>query len=122
LSSAGIFVLWSGVLAGPVAWAADLGVGYAMTPWVCGHHNRLPLHLLSLAALVLIGLAAWTSWRALDAEPEPTNAVISSRVLLREQIVERAEFMACLGLGSSALFAVVVIATEIPRWIFDLCR
>jgi hypothetical protein len=120
-SPAGIAALWVGVLAGPVVWAADLVAGYALVAWTCGHHRTAPLHLLSFAALLVIGLASWISLRAAMVTREPAGA--AAREIARdERTAERAQFMAGLGLASSALFAIVVVATEIPRWVFDACR
>jgi hypothetical protein len=122
-SPGGIFALWAGVLTGPMVWAADLVIAYAMVPWTCGHHRAAPLHLLSLAALLAIGAAAWTSLRALTLTGEGEVVAGGRGHVAREaRVVERAQFMARLGLASSGFFAIVVVATEIPRWVFDACR
>ena len=35
---------------------------------------------------------------------------------------QRARFMAILGLTSSALFALAIVALAIPRWVLDACQ
>ena len=64
--------LWSGLLAGPLAWAALLEVNYVLslrrrarcaTKWM--------LHLSTAVALIVVGLgavAAWRAWRASAAD------------------------------------------------------
>jgi hypothetical protein len=34
---------------------------------------------------------------------------------------QRARFMAILGLASSALFGVLIVANTIPHWVLDAC-
>jgi len=125
-SPAGTAALWVGVLAGPIAWGADLLAGYATVQWTCSHHNRLPLHLISLAALLIIALGAywaWTSWREVQAPGEVRGASsIGSIGLGPALVLERARFMAALGLASSAFFTIVVIATELAQSVSDGCR
>jgi hypothetical protein len=121
-SGRGMLVLWAGVLAGPIAWAADLGVSYAIVKWSCGHQTIAVLRLITLATLAVIAGGAYASWRALSLAPDdvpldgpPTHA---GPVL----VLSRARFMAVLGLASSALFAVTVIGMAVPRWVLDACH
>jgi hypothetical protein len=107
--------LWTGILVGPVAWACDLGISYALVKWSCATQRALPLHLITLAALAIVAAGAAVSWRALQhtSPALPTDGG-SSRA--------RARFMAILGLTSSALFAATVVAGAIPRWVLDACQ
>jgi len=36
--------------------------------------------------------------------------------------LERARFMAVVGLASSAFFLIATIALDIPRWVLDACH
>jgi len=121
-SPRGILALWAGVLAGPLVWAANLLAGYAIVPWACGHRNAVPLHLLSLASILIIELRLLTSARAPSRTCQSGRGATSADVPREERIRERTHFMARLGLTSSALFATVIMATEVPRWVFDACR
>ena len=107
--------LWTGILAGPVAWALDLGVSYALVKWSCSSERGLALHLITLLALALVAAGAGVSWFALQGvtDIEPTDG---------GEPRQRAKFMAILGLGSSALFALTMIAGAIPRWVLDACQ
>jgi hypothetical protein len=95
--------LWVGILVPPLAWAADETISYAATKWACGHQSSVALHALTLMTLGTIAVATTVSWSA-DRENE------------------RARFMAVLGLMLSALFAIVVIATAVPKWVLDVCQ
>jgi len=113
-SPQGIGALWIGVLAGPVAWALDLTVSYAIVQWTCGGGPRFVLHLITVASLAIIGGGAYAAWRALGSGP----AVADDGHFPEE----RGRFMALLGLVTCALFALVVIAGAIPRLILDACH
>src|SRR4051794_2370930 len=107
-------LLWTGILAGPIAWALDLTGSYAIVQWTCGSQHTSVLHLITLAALVITAAGAAASWRAFqqgsaDAEqdgPRPGD---------------RARFMAILGLVISAMFALTMIGNAIPRLMLDAC-
>lgn len=106
--------LWTGVLAGPVVWAADLTTSYALVKWTCSSQRSLFLHLISPASLALVAAGAVISWLALRQTAElPTDAGDPRA---------RARFMAMLGLTGNALFALTIAAGAIPRWILDACQ
>jgi hypothetical protein len=112
---AGIATQWAGVLAGPVAWAIDLVLSYSIVQWTCGGGPTIVLYLITLLSLVIIGAGAFGSWRALRIAPAgvPQDG---------RQPDERGRFMALLGLWMCSLFAIVVIAGEIPRRVLDACQ
>src|SRR5205814_10179842 len=114
-SPRGLAVLWFAVLAGPLAWAADLGVSYALVQWTCGSQHTSVLHLMSVAALLVIAAGAVAAWRAIEEAPRdaPTEG---------GRPVDRGKFMAVWGLLSCALFSTVVIASAVPRWVLDACQ
>ena len=107
--------LWIGILAGPVAWAFDLGVSYALVKWTCESQRDLLIHLISPASLALVAGGAVVSWQALrhTSTDLPTDGGDARA---------RARFMAILGLTSNALFAVTIVAGAIPRWVLDACQ
>jgi hypothetical protein len=107
--------LWTGVLAGPAAWALDLGLSYAIVQWTCGGGPGIVLRLISVAALVIIAGGAFAAWSALQLAPgsEREDGNLPD---------ERGRFMAVLGLSMCAFFAVVVLAAAVPRWVLDACH
>ena len=95
--------LWVGVLGGPIAWALDLTIGYALGNARCTQpHTLMWLHALTGLSLAAILASAAT-------------AALSPR---RN---ERAQSMAWLGMLMCALFALLVVATGIPRFLLHVC-
>ena len=107
--------LWIGILAGPIAWAFDLTVSYALVKWVCHTNNYGALQLITIASFLVVAGGAALSWTALmrTANAGPTDG---------GQPRQRARFMATLGLASCALFALQILAGAIPHWVLDACR
>jgi hypothetical protein len=107
--------LWAGILAGPVAWALDLTVSYAIAKWVCMSQRAGVLHAITLAALALVCAGAALSWIALQrtADDVPTDG---------GRPRQRARFMAILGLSTCALFALQILAGAVPHWMVDACH
>lgn len=107
--------LWTGILGGPIAWAFDLMASYAVVNWVCHTSNHAVLPLITAASLTMVIGAAAISWSALT---RTTDAVPTDGGQPRQ----RARFMAILGLASSALFALQIVAGAIPHWMLDACQ
>ena len=107
--------LWTGILAGPAAWAFDLTASYALVKWMCLSERGTLMHLLTMASLAAVAAGAMLSWRALQhsADAVPTDG---------GEPRQRAHFMAILGLTSCALFALTIVAGAIPRWMLDACQ
>jgi len=106
--------LWAGLLSGPTAWGLDLGVSYALVKWACVAHRDDVLRLLPVGALAVVAGGALLSWQALRAATGEPDDGGTPR--------QRARFMAVLGLLSSALFALAIVAGAIPRWMLDACQ
>jgi hypothetical protein len=108
-------VLWAGILTGPIAWAGDLLVRYALVHWSCGTQQTAVLNLMSVVALVVVGGGGVVAWRAFLQTPPraPTDG---------DRPIDRARFMAMLGILTAGLFALVVVAGAIPQWVLDACR
>jgi hypothetical protein len=107
--------LWAGILAGPVAWAFDLTTSYALVKWVCASDSYGVLHAITVVAFAIVCAGAALSWLALrqTAGDLPTDG---------GQPRQRARFMALLGLTSSALFAMQILAGAVPNWVLDACQ
>jgi hypothetical protein len=102
------------MLAGPIAWTIDLLVQYSLAQWSCTTEHRFVLQLVSLGALVVTAAGAAAAWRGLQQTPRdaPTEG---------GRPIDRSRFMALLGLLTSLLFAIVIVAALIPVWVLDAC-
>ena len=105
--------LWTGILAGPVAWAVDLSASYALVKWTCLARREDVLQFITFASLAVVAIGAVVSWRALQHTERPTDG---------GRPPQRARFMAVLGLCSCALFALTIVAGAIPQWVLDACQ
>ncbi len=107
--------LWTGILAGPAAWAFDLTASYAIVRWVCRTNTYGVLMVITFVSLAIVLGAAAISWTALmrTAGDVPTDG---------GRPRERARFMAVLGLASCGLFALQILAGAIPNWVLDACQ
>jgi hypothetical protein len=107
--------LWTGILAGPIAWAFDLTASYAVVKWVCDTRNYAVLPLITIASLAAVTAGALISWKALRRTTEdlPTDG---------GRPRQRAHFMAVLGLALCGLFALQILAGAIPHRVLDACQ
>ena len=95
--------LWTGVLAGPIAWAADLQARYALVKYVCANGAEWIMWVITLAALLVTAFGALCAWRGwIDDTP-------------------RVRFMAVGGLLISGMFALAIIAMAIPDIFMRAC-
>ena len=107
--------LWLAVVIGPVAWLIYLQTAFALVPWAC---NRPVGGMIALLAAGVLALAlstaglgtAWQAWRRLDRTGAATATVTA-----------RARFMALTGIGTSALFVLVVVAGMLPLLLLAPC-
>jgi hypothetical protein len=100
--------LWLGVLAGPTAWLADLGLSYALIP--ARHGAGTLAARLAVAALAFVVAAAGAllslhNWRRLRGGP----AVDANGPL----------FLSAFGAAASAFFALVIVATTVPNFVLS---
>jgi hypothetical protein len=110
----GVLGLWYGLLGGPVAWLLGLQADYSLVRLACAKGTMLPLHLVSLATLLIaLGAAAvaWRDWQRAGPEwPGEGGGVL-----------DRSRFMAAIGLGAGALFSLVILAQWLAKLFLDPC-
>jgi hypothetical protein len=110
-----IAALWAGLLLAPLAFLLSLEVSYAAVTRACFDTGRGLIHLVQLGCLALAvvgGLVAWRTWRAEgSAWPGQEGGAPG-----------RTRFMAGLGLLTSALFVLVILAQGIPGFVLSPCQ
>jgi hypothetical protein len=113
-SDEGIFAQWVGVLAAPLAWAAQMQALYTMVPWACQTGHRAALVAVSLAALAAAlggALVARRNWgRVGRGEPGEEGGARG-----------RSRFLAVAGLVTSAFFFLVIFAQGLATLILHPC-
>jgi hypothetical protein len=107
--------LWAGLLGAPAAWAAQMQLAYMLVPWACQHHRHWPIHLTHFGFLALTLVGGWLShreWHGLG-RGWPRGSEGSSH--------ERTRFLAVSGMGSSILFALLILGQAIASFLINPC-
>jgi hypothetical protein len=111
----GIFVLWAGVLAGPLVWLFDQQIKYMFLTYLCSPAGLVWLHLISLLSLLSIMAAAYLSWRnwqrAGSSLPDHKGGTLA-----------RSRFMSLLGMLMNGLFSLLILAQWLPGFFFNPCE
>jgi hypothetical protein len=107
--------VWWSLVAGFVAWTADLGLSYVLEQHSCSTGHHYVLHVISVVcmAITLSGFATGLS----EFRQLPKNAKEEGGSRF-----DRAHFEALLGMAFSLSFAVVIIAGSVPRWLLSPCE
>jgi hypothetical protein len=111
---AGDTALWFGVLGPPIIALVHQQAEYLLVPKYCHTGSALWLHLVSLVCLAIAALAGITAWSCLARAP-------SSGQPNPEPPVQRPNFMALVGLASSGLGALIIIAQAVATFMLDPC-
>jgi hypothetical protein len=115
-------LLWLGVMAGPLAFLADLTIRYAMVAPVCEAGDKTALHLATLAAFLLAVVPmgfAWRAWRRLESEGRRSEG---ERRDWEEPARSRGHFLAMAALALGALSALGILAMTVPGVVLGACQ
>jgi hypothetical protein len=113
-SGTGARALWWSIFAGPVAFALDEVLSYAIVQHTCstGYHWLLHFYTVLAIVLALSGFfAARWCYQRLPRNASTTGVMVESR----------SRFMAIYGMAASIAFIVVIIALSIPKWAMSPC-
>ena len=113
-------VRWAGVFVGPLTWAVVLQTNYSMSYVACEQGSTWMLHLAVAAAVVLIAIVGYGTWRVLP--PPGDEALLSTAAQPERTALARARFMSYSALGLSAWFALVILAMEVPAALLQPCN
>jgi hypothetical protein len=106
---------WAALFSGPLAWFASQQASYALVPWACHNGTLIAIHLVNVAALLVVavgGAMAWRAWRRTGREVSDELA----------PPLDRARFVALIGLSLCCLFACVIVAQAIGTFFFGPCQ
>jgi len=110
----GLVLLWTAMLAGPVAFALNHQVGYALVKWACSREQRFVLTLVSLICFALALWGAYIGWGCLaqvrDADDRGGT------------LVDRSYFMALVAIGLDLLLGLLIVLTAFPQFILSPCQ
>lgn len=111
----GIVALWVGWIIGPVAWLLDLVISYTLVPWVCRTENYVVLHLVTVAALLLVAGGAYLAWRGWQRAGWEQSSTA-------ERTIPRSRFLAAGGIMLNVFFFLIILAQGIANFMLDACQ
>jgi hypothetical protein len=111
----GLILLWTSMLAGPVAFGFNLQVGYALVKWACSREQTFVLTLVAAGALALAGWGAWLGWTLLTQ----VSATADER---GGRMIDRSYFMAQVAIGLNLLIALWILTSTFPQVILSPCE
>lgn len=101
------------VVGGPLWWAMHLGLTYWLVPRACRWQAEWPLHLATVAA-VLLCARAWLSGAQLVRGSRLADPTV-------DRTAQRDLFLGWTGMLLAILFGAVVLYEGIPNAIIDPC-
>jgi hypothetical protein len=106
--------LWWGVLAGPISFALNEVLSYAIVQHACSTQHYRLLHFYS-ALGILLAISGFITARSCYVR------VPKSASLEEGNPYSRARWMAIYGMAGSLMFVIVNIALSIPKGIMNPC-
>ena len=100
---------WTALLLAPVAWAAALGILFALTEDACVRGERLSLWIVTTVCVLLALAGASLAWQGRGDYGDDGGT-------------DRARFMMRAALGISAIFAAVLMLMAVPILMLGACR
>ena len=107
--------LWTLIVAGPIIVAAEMQANFVLVRQACSAQRNLALYAVIVVAMILtivtalVGVSLWrragTAW--------PTEAI---------DLANRIRFITALGILSSAMSFLVILAQGIATVLFDPCQ
>jgi TRAP-type C4-dicarboxylate transport system permease small subunit len=107
--------LWLLIVAAPIIVAIQMQINFTLVPLACTAHRRVALYVVTLVALLLTIVTAWIGasiWRRVGAE-WPAE---------RDDLADRIRFISVLGILSSGMSFLVILAQGIATIQFDPCQ
>ena len=106
---------WVGFLLAPAAFFAHLQIGYVLVPWACTTHGDVWIHVVGIASVVLAAVGTWAAWlahaRAENAQPNDGPGS-----------VPRTRFMGVVGICTSGMFVLLLIAQWVAAFFISPCQ
>jgi hypothetical protein len=102
------------VLLAPIVALSSQGIMYMVDVWVCGPGPRAAIYivpLLSLLVSIATGVASYLHWAGVQRGVEDERGGSETRT----------RFLAMLGMGSSAISALIIIAQGTAAIVLQAC-
>ena len=103
----GAMALLFGLLAAPLAFLIDLGIGFALVERACHSGEFIEVWTVKILALVVAVAGLWRAWTIRRADPPDPRG--------------RTRFMAISGIALSAFFLAMILASILPVLVLSPC-
>jgi hypothetical protein len=110
----GLVLLWSALLAGPIAWGLNLQIGYALVKWACSRGQPLVLTLVAVVALAVALWGIWIGWSCLTQLRTADEA--------GGRVIDRSYFMAVVAIGLNILLAFLILTSAYHPLFLSPCE
>jgi len=111
----GLVLLWIAALGGPLAFALNLQIGYALVKWACSREQTFLLTLVAAVTFAGAVAAAAVGWSCLvkvrDAADEQGG-----------RLIDRSYFMAATAVGVDMLLALLIALTVVHHFLLSPCE
>ena len=106
---------WVAIFLAPAAFFVHLQVAYVLVPWACVVRGQIWVHVTGLIAILLALAGAWAGWLVhARAENAQSNEGAGA--------IPRTRFLGTVGLCTSAVFALLLIAQWAAGFVISPCQ
>jgi hypothetical protein len=111
----GLVLLWLSILAGPVAAAVNLQLGYALVKWACSTRHVETLIIMTIGALATAVVGAAIGWWCLEK--------IGAHALSEGgRRIDRGYFLAGVSIGFNLLLILLNLMWTVPTFVLSPCE
>jgi hypothetical protein len=111
----GLVLLWVSMLAGPIAAALNLQLGYALVKWACATRRTDVLIVMTIGALATAVVGAALGWWCL----EKIGAAAKEQ---GGRTIDRSYFLAVVAIGFNLLLVLLNLIWAVPAFILSPCE
>jgi hypothetical protein len=111
----GLVLLWVSMLAGPIAAALNLQLGYALVKWACATRHTDVLIIITAGALATAAAGAALGWWCLEKIGAAANEQGG-------RTIDRSYFVAVMAIGFNLLLILLMVIWTVPAFILSPCE
>jgi hypothetical protein len=106
---------WVGFFLAPAVFFAHLQISYVLVPWACTTHGDVWIQVVDVLSILLAGVGTAAAWRAhARAENEQPNEGGGA--------VPRTRFMGVVGICTSGMFVLLLVAQWVTTFYIGSCQ
>jgi hypothetical protein len=111
----GLLLLWTAMLAGPIAGALNLQLGYALVKWACATGRTSVLIVMTFGTLAIAIVGAALGWWSLEKIGAAANEQGG-------RTTDRSYFLAMVAIGFNLLLALLTLFWAVPPFVLSPCE